>query len=69
MDTTPREIWYWLTAGALEKLRLIQAFPLDAPISYWLQVAAAGFFWIVVRASTRPGPASHLLLKRRKGDR
>jgi hypothetical protein len=40
MDTTPREIWYWLTAGALEKLRLIEAFPLDTPISFWLQVAA-----------------------------
>jgi hypothetical protein len=48
MDTTAREIWYWLTAGALEKLRLIQAFPLDTPISYWLQVAVAGFFWIVI---------------------
>jgi len=48
METTPREIWYWLTAGALEKLRFIMAIPLDTPVSFWLQVAVAGVFWVVV---------------------
>jgi len=48
MDTTPREIWYWLTTEAWEKAKIIRAVPLDTPVSYWLHVAVAGFIWAVM---------------------
>jgi len=46
MDTTPREIWYWLTTGALEKLRVIMAAPFDAPVSFYWHVVVAGAVWL-----------------------
>jgi membrane protein required for beta-lactamase induction len=62
MNATPREIWYWLTAGALEKLRAIQAQPLDTPISHWEHVAGAAFCWLVAL-----GVGMCLLVKRAEG--
>ena len=48
MDTTPREIWYWLTTEAWEKAQVIRAMPLDTPVSTWLHVAVVGCFWAVI---------------------
>ena len=35
MDSTPRDVWHWLTTIAWYKLQMIRFSPLDAPLSYW----------------------------------
>jgi hypothetical protein len=47
METTPRDVWHWLTTIAWYKLQMIRFSPLDAPRSYSAHVAVAGLVWLV----------------------
>ncbi len=49
-ETTLREVWQWLTTDALMKLKLVERYPLDVPLSYWVHVMAAGMIWATAAA-------------------
>jgi hypothetical protein len=42
------EWWAWLTTVTWFKIQVIQAAPLDAPVSFYLDVLGAAAIWLVI---------------------